>query len=120
MKQFGYLGIVLLLLGLLPAALPKGPVKIAEAQPANAAPRRVTVLAGAGQDAVDLVAFLPEKVRIRVGDTVTWKMEGDLHTVSFTTGSKPAGLVIPSSQAPPGEVLPRIPLPVPGGPRGGI
>jgi plastocyanin len=118
MKQLGYLSIMLLLLGLLPAALPEGsaPVKISEAQPANAAPRSVIVLAGAGQDTVDLLAFLPEKVRIRVGDTVTWKMEGDIHTVSFITGAKPAGLVIPSSQAPPGEVLPRIPLPVPGGP----
>jgi plastocyanin len=120
MKQLGYLSIVLLLLGLLPAALPEGSalVTIAEAQQAKVAPRTVTVQAGAGQDTVELLAFLPEKVRIRVGDTVTWKFEGDLHTVSFTAGTKPAGLVIPSSQAPPGEVIPRAFLPVPGGPEG--
>jgi plastocyanin len=120
MKQLSYLSIVLLLLGLLPAALPEDSalVNIAEAQQAKVAPRTVTAQAGAGQDTVELLAFLPEKVRIRVGDTVTWKFEGDLHTVAFTTGTKPASLVIPSSQAPPGEVIPRAFLPVPGGPEG--
>jgi plastocyanin len=120
MKQLSYLSIVLLLLGLLPAALPEDSalVNIAEAQQAKVAPRTVTAQAGAGQDTVELLAFLPEKVRIRVGDTVTWKFEGDLHTVAFTTGTKPASLVIPSSQAPPGEVIPRGFLPVPGGPEG--
>jgi plastocyanin len=120
MKQLSYLSIVLLLLGLLPAALPEDSalVNIAEAQQAKVAPRTVTAQAGAGQDTVELLTFLPEKVRIRVGDTVTWKFEGDLHTVSFTTGTRPAGLVIPSSQAPPGEVIPRGFLPVPGGPEG--
>ena len=88
MKQLSSLSIVLLLLGLLPGALPEGsaPVKSAEAQQAQVAPHTVTVQAGAGQDTVELLAFLPEKVRIRVGDTVTWKFEGDLHTVAFTTG----------------------------------
>ena len=120
MKQLGYLSIVLLLLGLLPAALPEGPtlVTIAQAQQAKMAPRTVSVQAGAGQDTVDLLAFLPEKVRIRVGDTVTWKFEGDIHTVTFATGTTPAGLIIPSSQAPPGEVIPRVFLPVPGAPPG--
>jgi plastocyanin len=116
MKQLGYRCIVLLLLGLLPGALPEDSalVKIATAQPANMAPRTVTVQTGAGQDTVDLLAFLPEKVRIRVGDTVTWKMEGDIHTGSFTTGTKPEGLIISRSQAAPGEVLPRMFLPMPG------
>jgi plastocyanin len=120
MKQLGYLSSVLLLLGWLSAALPEGsvPIGIAVAQQVNGAPRTVTVQAGAGQDTVELLAFLPEKVRIRVGDTVTWKFEGDLHTVTFATGTKPAGLVIPSSQAPPGEVIPRVFLPVPDAPQG--
>jgi plastocyanin len=120
MKQLGYLSIVLLLLELLPATLPEGsaPVTIAEAQQAQTAPRTVSVQAGAGQDTVEILAFLPEKVRIRVGDTVTWQFEGDIHTVTFTAGAKPAGLVIPSSQAPPGEVIPRVFLPVPGAPPG--
>ena len=120
MKQLGYLSIVLLLLGLLPAALPDGSalVTIAEAQQAKMVPRTVSVQAGAGQDTVEILAFLPEKVRVRVGDTVTWKFEGDIHTVTFATGTKPAGLIIPSSQAPPGEVIPRVFLPVPGAPPG--
>jgi plastocyanin len=120
MKRLGYLCIVILMIGLLPAVLPKGsaPIRIAAAQQADGIPRNVSVQAGAGQDTVDLLAFLPEKVRIRVGDTVTWRFEGDLHTVSFTTGTKPAGLVIPSSQAAPGEVIPRVFLPVPGAPPG--
>lgn len=120
MKQLGYLSIVLLLLGLLPTALPEGSALVtsAEAQQAQMAPRIVVVQAGAGQDTVELLAFLPEKIRVRVGDTVTWKFEGDIHTVTFTTGTKPAGLVIPSSQAPPGEVIPRVFLPVPGAPPG--
>jgi hypothetical protein len=118
MKRLGYLCIVILMIGLLPAVLPKGsaPIRIAAAQQADGIPRNVSVQAGAGQDTVDLLAFLPEKVRIRVGDTVTWRFEGDLHTVSFTTGTKPAGLVIPSSQAAPGDVIPRVLLPVPGWP----
>jgi plastocyanin len=120
MKQLGYLSIVLLLLGLLPAALPDGSalVTIAEAQQAKMAPRTVSVQAGAGQDTVEILAFLPEKVRVRVGDTVTWKFEGDIHTVTFASGTKPVGLIIPSSQAPPGEVIPRVFLPVPGAPTG--
>jgi plastocyanin len=120
MKQLGYLSIVLVLLGLLPVALPEGSalVTIAEAQQARMTPRTVSVQAGAGQDTVELLAFLPEKVRVRVGDTVTWKFEGDIHTVTFATGTKPVGLIIPSSQSPPGEVIPRVFLPVPGAPPG--
>jgi plastocyanin len=120
MKQLGYLSIVFLLLGFLPAVLPEvsAPVGVADAQPAHMLPRTVTVQTGAGQDTVDLLTFLPEKVRIRVGDTVNWKFEGDLHTVTFATGTKPEGLVIPSSQAPPGEVIPRVFLPLPNGPQG--
>jgi hypothetical protein len=45
-----------------------GPV--AAAQQANLVPGTVTVRAGAGQDTVDLLALLPENVRIRAGDTV--------------------------------------------------
>ena len=118
MKQFGYFSIVLLLLGLLPAALPGlSPGQDRRSTTSQDGPHTVTVQAGAGQDTVE-PAFLPEKVRIRVGDTVTWKFEGDIHTVTFTTGTRPAGLVIPSSQAPPGEVIPRVFLPVPGAPPG--
>jgi plastocyanin len=120
MKQLGYLSILLLLVAMLSALLPEGPVPVdlAAAQQALEASRTVTVQAGAGQDTVELLAFLPEKLRIRVGDTVNWKFEGDLHTVTFATGTTPEGMVIPSSQAPPGEVIPRVFLPVPGAPQG--
>ncbi len=48
------------------------------------APRDLTVLVGAGQDTVATVAFFPETVRIRAGDTITWKINSDeLHSVSF-------------------------------------
>ena len=55
MKQLGYLSIVFLLFGLLPAALPEGsaPGTIAAAQPAKMPPRTVSVQAGAGQDTVE-------------------------------------------------------------------
>ncbi|MBM3926718.1 MAG: hypothetical protein FJ320_12230 [SAR202 cluster bacterium] len=48
--------------------------------------RDLTVLVGAGQGAVSVNAFLPSTVRIRAGDTVTWRMnaDGDPHTVTFT------------------------------------
>ncbi len=72
-----------------------------------------------GQDTVAPLAFFPEKVRIRVGDTINWKLSGDLdHTVSFTAGIKPASSSIPSAAAPPGELIPRGFVPVPGGPQG--
>ena len=64
MTQLSYLSIVLLLLGWLSATLPESatPVKSAEAQPAQVAPRTVTVQTGAGQDTVNILAFLPEKL----------------------------------------------------------
>jgi hypothetical protein len=39
-----------------------------------AAPREVTVLAGAGQDVVAINAFFPGTIRIRAGDTITWQI----------------------------------------------
>jgi plastocyanin len=56
-----------------PAATPKP-------QPA----RTLTVLVGAGEDTDVVSSFFPAVVRVRVGDTVTWKLNSDeLHTVSF-------------------------------------
>ena len=74
MKQLGYLSIVLLLLGLLPAVLPEGsaPVTIAEAQQTKQAPaqpsRTLTALVGVGQDTTQVLAFLPSALKVRVGD----------------------------------------------------
>ena len=47
--------------------------------------RDLTVLVGGGQGSSAINAYFPSAVRIRAGDTVTWRMntEGDPHTVSF-------------------------------------
>jgi len=73
MKQLGYLSIVLLLLGLLPAALPEDSalVNIAEAQQAKVAPRTVTAQAGAGE-----VAFTVEDVAAVTATFADWKKRG--------------------------------------------
>src|SRR4051794_10171565 len=56
---------------------------------AQDAPRNVTVLAGVGQDTTDILAFFPQNIRIRAGETITWKQNSDAgHTVSFV-GSYP-------------------------------
>lgn len=92
-----------------------------QAKPAPAAPppRTVNVLAGGGQDTVAPLAFFPEKVRVRAGDTINWKLNADLdHTVSFTTGATFKERTNPSAVAPPGELVPAGNIPVPGGPQG--
>jgi len=46
------------------------------------------VLVGAGQDTTEVFAYFPMTVRVRVGDTVTWRLNNDeLNTVSFTAGA---------------------------------
>jgi plastocyanin len=124
MKQLGFLSVVLLLFGLLPAALPEGsaPVKIAEAQPASVAPRTVTVLVGGGQDTIVLDGFFPQPLRIRVGDTVTWKFNSEpthRHTVTFAGGPFP-GPKDAVAGGGPGEVMPGRWVPEPGGAPGDL
>jgi plastocyanin len=70
--------------------------------PEAQAPREITALAGAGQDTVSINAFFPETLRVRAGDTVTWKINSDEpHTATFLSG----------------EAMPPDPIPVPeGGP----
>ncbi|MCH7606101.1 MAG: MBL fold metallo-hydrolase [Chloroflexi bacterium] len=57
---------------------------------AAAAPRELTLLVGAGEDTLSVNAFLPAKVTVRVGDTVTWKINhtGEVHTTSFLSGGQ--------------------------------
>ena len=70
----------------LPLFLLFGILGLAAAQ-AQMAPRDVTALVGAGQDTITLNAFFPEILRIRAGDTVTWRLNSDeIHTVSFVQG----------------------------------
>lgn len=56
------------------------------ATPETFPPRDLTVLVGAGERTAAINAFFPQRLRIRAGDTVTWKMntEGDPHSVVFT------------------------------------
>src|SRR5690349_8568296 len=49
--------------------------------------RTLTVLVGAGEDTLQAMAFFPQSLRVRQGDSVLWKRNGDeIHTVSFTRG----------------------------------
>lgn len=88
------------------------------ASPARQDSRELTVLVGAGQDTSQLLNYFPAMVRVRAGDTVTWKINGDeLHTVAFTQGASfppfPATAQAPAGA--PGEVIPTFAVPIPGG-----
>ena len=93
----------------------------AGAQTATHAPRTVTVMVGGGQDITVLDGFFPQNLRIRVGDTVTWKHNGestgDRHTATFIGGPFP-GLKAPLPTGGAGQVMPRRNIPVPGGQKG--
>ena len=86
----------------------------AQQQPA---PRTLTVLVGGGQDTTVLDGFFPQHLRIRVGDTVTWKFNGDpnhRHTATLLGGPFP-GPKDPIAGGGPGEVIPGGWVPVTGG-----
>jgi plastocyanin len=113
MRQLSFLSIVLLLLGLLPAALPEGsaPGTTAEVQPATPAPaqpaRTLTALVGVGQDTTQVLAFFPAALKVRVGDTITWKIESDeVHTVSFIRGVTPQEATMQDPLGGPGDLIP--------------
>ena len=86
------------------------------------APRELTLLVGAGEDTLSVNAFLPSKVTVRVGDTVTWKLNhsDEKHTTTFLGGAErpppavhipgggPMDLMIPSKVG--------FPTRAPGGP----
>ena len=53
-------------------------------------PRELTVLVGSGRDTDNINEFFPRSVRIRAGDTLTWKINTDeIHTVSFMDADEP-------------------------------
>lgn len=71
--------------------------------------RDVTVLVGAGQDTLQVFAFFPQNLRVRQGDTVTWRLNADeIHTVSFVAGTRadPAAGGIQNPIGPGGEFIP--------------
>ena len=75
------------------------------------------MLAGAGQDTVSVDAFFPQNIRIRAGDSVTWRVESDqTHVVGFTQGSTPPGPLNSNVFGAPGEVIPVANVAVPGRP----
>jgi plastocyanin len=79
--------------------------------------RTVTVQVGGGQDTMQALNFFPQNVRIRQGDTVTWKIVGDeVHTASFTKGFDSGPGRVQSPPEPPGSTIPWFAAPVPGGP----
>ncbi len=91
------------------------------AQP-QAAPRTLTVLVGGGQDTTVLDSFFPQTLRIRVGDTVTWKFNADpihRHTATMVGGAFP-GPRDPVAGGRPGEVIPGRWVPAAGGAPGDL
>ena len=59
------------------------------------------IAAGAGDDTIMIPRFLPERVTIKAGDSVTWIWKDPMtpHTVTFLGGATPPDLVIPRPQA---------------------
>lgn len=69
-------------------------------------PRELTVLAGAGQDTVSINAFFPASLRVRTGDTVTWKINSDEpHTATFLSGSPPPPDPVPIPDGGPTDIM---------------
>jgi plastocyanin len=123
MTRLGRLLITFVPLGMFLALLPGGSERsaIAEAQQpsrGSGGPRTVTVLVAGGHDTIVLDSFFPRNVRVRVGDTVVWKFNGDenhhLHTVTFSGGPF-SGPQLAVAGGVPGEALPDFWVPVPGG-----
>lgn len=81
-------------------------------------PRSLTVLVGAGQDTSQVLAFFPQSVRVRQGDTITWRLSGDeVHTTAFVAGTaadKATG-GIQDPLGPGGQTIPGFAAPIPGG-----
>jgi plastocyanin len=85
-------------------------------------PGTATVMVGAGQDTTMVSGFFPETIRVRLGDTVTWKVSTDeeFHTVTFLSGAKPPEFLLPVPGGGPGELManPQVAFPTrhPGAP----
>lgn len=71
------------------------------------APRELTVNVGAGQDTLSINAFLPSKITVRAGDTVTWALShpGEPHTVTFLSGGSLVPLAVPIPGGAPNEFM---------------
>jgi plastocyanin len=79
--------------------------EVAIAVPSQA-PSELTVLAGAGQDTVSINAFFPASLRIRAGDTVTWKINSnEPHLATFLAGEPPPPDPIPIPDGGPTDLM---------------
>ena len=69
----------------------------------------VEVAAGVGEDRVEVLRFVPDRVEINAGDTVRWtnRAATDPHTVTFLGGESPPEFILvePSDAGPPKLVL---------------
>ncbi|MEA2638995.1 MAG: hypothetical protein QOF51_389 [Chloroflexota bacterium] len=89
---------------------------ISSAAPAIQQSRDLTVLVGAGRDTDDIFAYFPQTIRIRAGESVTWKQNSDsTHTISFGTDGF-SGPAIGSTSLAPGQTIPSPTLPIAGRP----
>ena len=84
-------------------------------------PRELTVLVGDGRDNEAIMAFLPTRIKVRVGDSVTWKINSDdIHTASFLSGGPNPEFAIPIPGGGPGDLMlnPQVAFPTrfPGAP----
>ncbi len=76
-----------------------------------------TVLVGSEnvKQAVSIMSYFPNKLRVHVGDTVTWKANShEIHTVTFLAGAAMPDLIIPAPQgmASPLQFNPQAALPI--------
>jgi plastocyanin len=111
--------VVFVLAGIVVAAVPGGSDRILTAEAQHAVgPRTMTVLVGGGHDTVVLDSYFPRILRVRAGDRVVWKFNGDenhhLHTVTFSGGPF-SGPKLAVAGGVPGDALPDFWIPVPGG-----
>ena len=110
-------GLTLLVLGVVSWAVAQvDSLSTASAAPARQ-PNNLTVLVGGGQDTLQMLAFFPTSVRVRAGDSVTFRINSDFepHTVSFSQGVPPGPNWAQSPVLPPGGLIPTFPVPLPGG-----
>lgn len=91
------------------AASNAGQNEQAAAEEVAAAPqetRTLTAWVGAGQDTTVINAFLPSALRVRAGDTITWKLDTDeIHTVSFLGGQDAMDFELPLPGGSPTDLI---------------
>ena len=64
-------------------------------------PRKLNLLVGSGRDTEAILQFFPRNLTVRVGDSVTWKIDTDeIHPVGFFGGGG-AGPAVPGAHREP-------------------